>query len=1190
MLWPIGLIALWVCCGPLFGRTGDPIVFTPGTPSEKPYLASADGSMAITAGGRTWRFADGLATFEYRFHRDRCRAALLTVEMSGEFLVEARGGAGDWRPVMRSGLQGNADHHNHGFYQADLLPFFKQSPDVVVRFRDEDPSGGWGPSVYRIRLDFTPGAQPLPVPARLPGSLRIALMGWGGTLGRCLYGFQFDAHWLNRPEFLRTGTARAVHELAYQIFHPTSISLPDLARSADVVWMDAGAPENVWMSGAQSIVQFVHMGGALVVFGSWQTYGGAGGGGFLGTPLEEVLPVKLLGSPDKVDGPCRLVSVEKAPFMTAIPWQTCPRFNGHNRVGVKPSAHVAALWDNGDPAMVWWQYGKGRVFCFTSTPEGGWGPEVRSQWGGPFRLFVRSLLKWISEPIPMRNSLRAHRGPGVNPTDWAAWEDLERVWSTCVPPAEDLPAWDLRLRLAFELAGAARALRQGWMVAWMRQATSGRLWNGVPSWDYLPGYNDVPPEDGKKVPLERMAGRRLALAAGTAERLARRLHRKPAMRLARRWGRGLRTWLKPVPWPRVPVPHAWTGKPIDRFVDGDALYQQEPHWVMECAPIRHGGSPASIRLDYVEQPAPIPPTERRIPLHTEFARGVMVHYVPAVAKGSVEVPLRNGGDWNALSEVPQGIERGLVEEFFTTASTWFDEPPFYTYMTFFQEFRYGPLLIGRHRSLVWGTPALVELWRFENRGSQPVAAGTLVAELEPVPGRSIMLEDLSGHCAQRVRGRLVLVEQVPEVAPGHAKICAAIITCGRDPADLEKNRQAARGWIRAHVPALLQSTRLPQRKASPVHPTDPAPNRAGLWSHETTGFFHYLEQALLTPMGTYREITNQRSLWTDCDWANAARGLAYRSLFDRDVAARMRLRTMLEFLMACQSPSGAFASRAILDADGRARAVSLSAWCCSVAQCTYPLLLGSRVFASSDGPFASKCLEAAKRAGRWLIRDTDAKGELYGDDAGPRRDFGLVNDYPGDVHGLAVMDLCALYHATHDPSYLGAAKRIGRYLARHAREWVVNGNAIGGLCALWRATGYAPYLAEAEDVADHVLIEQSLDPDFQLVVAPQLDELDYAYRVWMLCDLAQAERLRAAQLAGKRQRRKAQEMLQRSWVHLGVADWVAQTFFGVNARGRCLQDLSGGSTWGNVEVTGMELSALELMDGIYREADPLPVW
>lgn len=1182
-----GLISWLVLASAGSGLAAPPssafLAFTPGTPSEAPYLAFADGSAVIAEGGRTWRFADGNAWFQYHLHRESCRAALLTLDMSGEFLVEARSGSQDWQTVLRSGLAGNIDHHNRGFYQADLLPFFRRASDVDVRFRDEDPSGGWGPSVYRVRLDFIPGAQPLPAPARTPGAVRIALLGWGQMLARSLYSVRFDPHWLNRASFLSTGRAGSPGEPDYSVYHPAAIGYLDLARNADVVWMDAGAPESAWKNGAQSIVQFVRMGGALVVFGSWETYGGSGGGVFLGTPLEQVLPVKILGSPDKLDDPCALVPAEQAPFMASIPWEQCPRFNGHNRVAVKPEAHVAARWNNGDPAMVWWQYGKGRVFCFTSTPEGGWGPDVRAQWSGPWRRFTRRLITWIIQPLPVRRPGSPHKAPGLPSSDWAAWKDLERIWAECVPPPGNRTAADLRLRLAFELAGAGRALRQGWKVGWMRKAASGRLWNGVPSWEYLPGYNDVPPADGKRIPLRRMAGRRLALAAETAERLARALHRISSAHLARTWYTRLRPWLQPEPWPRVPRPGVWTGKPADRFISGDTLYQQEPDWVMECGPLRWGSPPASIRLDYVHQSAPIPPTERRLPVHTEYARSFTVRYLSS----ALPEPLRAEGRDRAVAGAGPGWASPVVEEFFTTASTWFDEPPYYTYMTFFQEFRVGSLIIGRHRSLVWGTPALLEIWRFENAGTRTAPPGTLVMELDPVADRPVALESLRGHAAPRIGGRYVLKEHVPALAAGGAVTCAAIVTCGRNAEELQTNRRTARKWASMHLPPLLLSKTRACVQASTVDPADPPARQAGLWSHEATGFFHYLEQALLTPMGTYREVTNQRSLWTDCDWANAARGLAYRYVFNGDRAARVRLRTMLQFLMNCQSSSGAFASRAILDADGRARAVSLSSWCCSVAQCTYPLVLGSRIFASFDRRFARKCLDAARLAGKWLARNTDASGALFGDDAGPRHDFGLTNDYPGDVHGLAVLDLCGLYRATREPGFLDAARRIGRYLARHASEWVVNGNAVGGLCALWRTTGELRFLEEAEDVADHAFIDAALDPNFGLAVAPQLDELDYAYRVWMLCDLAQAERLCALNL---RSGTKASEMLEQSWAHLGVADWMTQTFFGVNPRGRCLQDLSGGSAWGNVEVTGMELSALELLDGVYRGSARLPVW
>ncbi len=1149
------------------------ISFTPNTPAEKPFLTGSNRGMEMDVHGVKWRFADGKAYFTYRFFSPRAHYALLTLDMSGEYLVKASSDGINWITILSSHLSGNADHYNRGYYQANLLPFLRHSPIVYVRFLDNDPSGGWGPSLYHLTMDFAPGMHPLPLPSRESGTLRVSASGWGQSLGQSLAHLSFNSDWLETESFIRNGTPLKHGELKYRITHPLSFDLKTMLHDTDVVWLDAGSSPDILKRGAEAIAQFVQLGGALVVCGSWETYGGKAGGGFADTPLASILPVKILSSPDTDDNQCRLEIIKDAQFFKGVHWNGCPQFHGHNRVGLRKGAHLIARWNDGDPAMAWWNYGRGRVFCFTSTPDGGWGVNIRRDWSIHYERFVRQLLQWIVKGLSFQPS-QTQRIALKTPLNLKeSWQSLFHIWRS-IPAKGDINLEDARLRLAFDLTGASRLMRSGWYYSWTRKAVFGRLWNGVKSWDYLPGYSDIPPANAIPTPFTPQLGYRLEMAAISAVKLAKLSHSIHALEQARKIRSQLTKYLNQPSWKPVPMPTNWSGKQTDQFLPGDSLFEQEPDWVMQCGDLNNGRSPQYLRWDISRQTKEILQTAKRVPVTTNYIDGMTT-------------------SWGELGNTPEVIGSmqfgfDLTESFFTTASTWFDEP--LPYMTYFQEFRKGEILISRHFTLVWGSPALAEIVRIENEGKTVLPPSQLVTNVIPVSGRYLSLLDIKGIQAISTEKGMILTQEIAPIPPGKSEWRSVLVVLGRNKVSLNHNVDVSLNWCRTHLPIPGLPPVIWKLSAPVDDLPSPSISKMGMWIHSIHGFFHYLEGALLTPEGTYREVFNQRSLWTDCDLANASRGLAIYALTTGNNAARKRTRSLLEYMMSCQAPSGAFFSRRVLDADGHARAYSLSNWCCSVSQCTYPLTLGYRLFAASDPIFAKRCLNAAQRAGGWLIRDTDTDGSLFADDSGPRHDFGNKNDYPGDVHGLAVMDLCELFRLTKDKRYLEGAIHIGSYLKAHADELMTNGNATGGLCALWYETHETGYLEKAEEVTNNQLIGSALDRNFSLVVAPQLDELDYAYRAWMLCDVARAEKRMAYQLENT-DIHQSKLFLRRSWAHLGTADWMAETFFGVNNRHRNLQDTTGGSAWGNVEVTGMEISALAQIDASYH-IDPAdaPIW
>ena len=110
------------------------------------------------------------------------------------------------------------------------------------------------------------------------------------------------------------------------------------------------------------LVSYVQNGGTLVVGGGPFAYGC---GGYTGTFLETILPVKTM--PFDFLPACS--SDEDG--RTAVAFEGCAaKLFWMQRDQVKPGAKVLLRTEAGDPLLVSWKYGKGRVFAFLGAPLG----------------------------------------------------------------------------------------------------------------------------------------------------------------------------------------------------------------------------------------------------------------------------------------------------------------------------------------------------------------------------------------------------------------------------------------------------------------------------------------------------------------------------------------------------------------------------------------------------------------------------------------------------------------------------------------------------------------------------------------------------------------------------------------------------------------------------------------------------
>jgi len=147
------------------------------------------------------------------------------------------------------------------------------------------------------------------------------------------------------------------------------------------------------------IKRFVEEGGGLLMCGGWYSFSGRfGQGAWYGTPVAEVLPVELEPVDDRVEAPDgALVRAADGdhPVTRGIPWETCPPFLGYNRLKPKPGARVLATVGEGDPLIVVWERGRGRVMAFASDPVLHWGINF-VRWEHYGRFWAQAL-RWLAK-------------------------------------------------------------------------------------------------------------------------------------------------------------------------------------------------------------------------------------------------------------------------------------------------------------------------------------------------------------------------------------------------------------------------------------------------------------------------------------------------------------------------------------------------------------------------------------------------------------------------------------------------------------------------------------------------------------------------------------------------------------------------------------------------------------------------
>ena len=107
-------------------------------------------------------------------------------------------------------------------------------------------------------------------------------------------------------------------------------------------------------------------GGGLIMVGGYLSFQGIDGRArYAGTPVEDVLPVRLHVTDDRVEvpeGATPVVCTPEHPIVNGLPAEW-PLLLGYNRLIPRPEATVVASIDR-DPLLAVWSHGQGRAVAF----------------------------------------------------------------------------------------------------------------------------------------------------------------------------------------------------------------------------------------------------------------------------------------------------------------------------------------------------------------------------------------------------------------------------------------------------------------------------------------------------------------------------------------------------------------------------------------------------------------------------------------------------------------------------------------------------------------------------------------------------------------------------------------------------------------------------------------------------------
>jgi len=145
----------------------------------------------------------------------------------------------------------------------------------------------------------------------------------------------------------------------------------------------------------EEVKEYVANGGGFAMIGGYMSFQGIGGKAcYAGSPIEEILPVKLLEHDDRTERPQGVVPivVKEHEIVNGLPAKW-PTILGYNKVLPKDDAQILVTCGE-DILVAVGEYGKGRSMVFTSDCAPHWAPPEFLDWFG-YNQFWGTAIKWL---------------------------------------------------------------------------------------------------------------------------------------------------------------------------------------------------------------------------------------------------------------------------------------------------------------------------------------------------------------------------------------------------------------------------------------------------------------------------------------------------------------------------------------------------------------------------------------------------------------------------------------------------------------------------------------------------------------------------------------------------------------------------------------------------------------------------
>lgn len=198
------------------------------------------------------------------------------------------------------------------------------------------------------------------------------------------------------------------HVPSHRIHNDFPETLEDLKKYDVILISDVGAntfllhPDTFFKSKPtvnklSLIKEYVEDGGALGMIGGYMTFQGIDGRAkYKGTPIEEILPVSLLNSDDRVEVPEGYeLEIESSSHevLAGLPVKWPPLL-GYNRLIAKEGAEVVAK-NGDDPIITLGSYGKGRTLAYATDCSPHWAPVEFCEWEY-YRVLWEQIINWLT--------------------------------------------------------------------------------------------------------------------------------------------------------------------------------------------------------------------------------------------------------------------------------------------------------------------------------------------------------------------------------------------------------------------------------------------------------------------------------------------------------------------------------------------------------------------------------------------------------------------------------------------------------------------------------------------------------------------------------------------------------------------------------------------------------------------------